>query len=70
MEEMISHYEDIKRNSFFSQLINLKQRGSIMEHIEDFQKLNIMENDIPGEHRVDVFIGTLKDSIQHEVFLW
>ena len=40
------------------------------EHIEDFQKLNIMVNDIPEEHRIDVFIGTLKDNIQHEVHLW
>ena len=25
-KEMIAHYEDTKRNTFFSQLINLKQR--------------------------------------------
>ena len=25
-EEMIAHYEDKKRNTFFSQLINLKQK--------------------------------------------
>ena len=40
MEEMIAHYEDTKRNTIFSQLIDLKQKGSMMEHIEDFQKLN------------------------------
>ena len=40
------------------------------KHIEDFQKLNIRVNAIPKEHRIDVFIGTLKDNIQHEVFLW
>jgi len=45
-EEMIAHYEDTKRNTFFSQLINLKQKCSMEEHIEDFQKLNIRENDI------------------------
>ena len=66
---MIIHYEDKKRNTFFSQLINLKQKGSMVEHIEDFQKLNIRVNDIQEEHRIDVFIGTLKDSIQHEVHL-
>ena len=27
MKEMIAHYEDTKRNTFFSQLINLKQKG-------------------------------------------
>jgi len=69
-EEMIAHYEDTKRNTFFSQLINLKQKCSMVEHIEDFQKLNIRENDIPEKQRIDVFIGTLKDNIQHEVRLW
>jgi len=64
---MIAHYEDTKRNTFFSQLINLKQKGSVVEHIEDFQKLNIRVTDIPEEHRIDLFIGTLKDNIQHEV---
>jgi hypothetical protein len=28
-EEMISHYEDTRRNTFFIQLINLKKKGSI-----------------------------------------
>jgi len=46
-EEMIENYEDTKRNTFFSQLINLKQKCSMAENIEDFQKLNIKENDIP-----------------------
>ena len=69
-EEMIAHYQDTKSNTFFSQLINLKQKGSMMEHIEDFQKLNIKVKYIPEEHRIDVFIGTLKDNIQHEVRLW
>ena len=70
MEEMIAHYEDTKRKTFFNQLINLKQKGSMMEHIKDFQKLNIRVKDIPEEHRIDVFIGTLKDNIEHEVHLW
>ena len=63
-------YEDTKRNTFFSQLINLKQKGSIAEHIEDIQKLNIRVNDILEKQRIDGFIGTLKDNIQHEVRLW
>jgi len=41
-----------------------------MEHIEDFKKLNIRVKGILEEHRIDVFIGTLKDNIQHEVCLW
>ena len=52
---------------FRSQLINLKQKCSVGEHIEDFQKLNIRVTDIPEENRIDLFIGTLKDNIQHEV---
>ena len=67
---MITHYEDTKRNTFFSPLINLKQKGSMAEHIEYFQKSNIRVNNIPEKQRIDVFIGTLKDNIQHEVRLW
>jgi len=32
--------------------------------------LNIRVTNIPEEHRVDVFIRTLKDNIQHEVHFW
>jgi hypothetical protein len=67
---MIAHYEDTRSNTFFSQLINLKQKGSVTEHIENFQRLNIKVTDIPDEHLINVFIGTLKDNIQHEVRLW
>jgi hypothetical protein len=69
MEEMIAQYEDTRSNTFFSQLINLKQKGSVTDHIENFQRLNIKVTDIPDEHLIDVFIGTLKDNIQHEVRL-
>ena len=62
---MIAHYEDTKRNTFFIQLINLKQKGLVVEHIEEFQKLNIRVADTPEEHMIDVFVGTLKDNIQH-----
>jgi len=41
-----------------------------MEHIEEFQKLNIRVKNIPEEHRIDVFIGSLNDNIQHDVHLW
>ena len=42
----------------------------MLECIEEFQKLNIRVSNIPEEHRIDVFIGTLKDNIQHEACLW
>jgi hypothetical protein len=67
---MIAHYEDTRSNTFFSQLINLKKKGLVTEHIENFQRFNINVTDIPDEHLIDVFIGTLKDNIQHEVHLW
>jgi hypothetical protein len=67
---MIAHYENTRRNTFFSQLINLKQKGSIAEHIKNFKRLNIKVMDILDEHLIDVFIGNLKDNIQHEVRLW
>ena len=65
-----THYEDTKRNTFFSQLINLKQKFSMAEHIEDFKNFNIRVNYIPKNQRIDVFIGTLNDNIQHEFRLW
>ena len=32
--------------------------------------MNIRVKDIPEEHKIDVFIESLKDNIQHEVQLW
>ena len=68
-EEIVAHYEDTKNNTFVSQLINLKQKVSMVDDIEDFQKLYIRVNDILEVHRIDIFIGTLKNKIQHEVYL-
>jgi len=70
MEEMIAHYEDIKGNTFFRQLINIKQKGSMAKHIDKFQNFNVRVNDIPENHNINVFIGTLKNNFQHEVRLW
>jgi hypothetical protein len=70
MKEMIANYEDTRSNTFFIQLINLKQKGLVTEHIDNFQRLNIKVTYIPDEHLIDVFIGTLKDNIEHEVRLW
>jgi hypothetical protein len=67
---MIAHYEDTRSNTFFSQLINIKQKGSVTKHIENFQRLNIKVTYIPDEHLIGVFIGTLRDIIQHEVLIW
>jgi hypothetical protein len=70
MDELIAHYGDIKRNTFFSQLINLQQRGPITEHIQQFQKLSLRVKNILEDNLLDLFMGTLKESIQHEVHLF
>ena len=44
IEEMITHYEDTKRNTFFSQLINIKKKGLVVENIEDFLELIFYRN--------------------------
>jgi hypothetical protein len=67
---MIAHYEDTRRNTFFSQLIILKKKGSVVEHIENFQRLNIKVTNIPYEDMIDVLHRNLKDKIQHDFFLW
>ena len=67
---MIAHYEDTKSNTFFSQLINLKQKGLVEESNEEFQNINIRVTDIAEEHGIDLFIRTLKDNIQYEVRIW
>jgi len=50
-------------------LINLKQRVLVVEHIDNFKRLNIKVIDIPKEHLTDIFIMTLRENIQHKVFL-
>ena len=64
---MIAHYEDTKSNTFFIQLINLKQKGLAREHIEDFQKIEYKGNWYSKGTQIDLFICTLKNNIQHEV---
>ena len=64
-EELISYYEDIKSNSFFSQLISIRQKGTVVEHIQQLQKLkNILDSNL-----LDLFMETLEENIQLEVRL-
>jgi len=67
---MTAHYEDTRNNTFPNQLICLKEKGLMMEHIEELQKFNIRVKNILEEHRIDIFIGTLKENIQHDVCIW
>ena len=69
IDEMISYYVDIKRNSFFFQLVNLTQKGPIIDHIQQFEKLSLRAKNISYYNLFYLFIGTLKENIQHEVRL-
>ena len=66
MEDLISYHDD-KNSTFFIQLVNLKQKGLVVEHIQQFQKLSLRVKNIPNDNLLDLFMGTLKDNIQHEL---
>ena len=51
-------------------MINLRQKGPVIEHIQQFQKLSLGVDGISNDKLLDLFIGTLKDKIQHEVRLF
>ena len=69
-EELIENYGDINRNTFFIQLVNLKQKGLGIENIKQFQQLSLRVKNISKYNFLDIFIGILKDNIQHEVCLF
>jgi hypothetical protein len=70
MDELIEHYGYINRNTLFSQLISLRQKGPITEHTQQFQKLNIKVKNIPEDNLLHLFMITLKENIQPEVHLF
>ena len=70
IEELISYHDDLKRNSFFTQLINLRKRGLVIKNIQHFQKLSLRVDGIPNNKLFDLFIGALNDNIQLEVCLF
>ena len=65
-EELISYHDD-KNNTFFIQLVNLKQKVLVSKHIQQFQHLSLRVKNIPNDNLLDLFVGTLKDNIQHEL---
>ena len=69
-EELITHYGDINNNTLFSELVNILQRGPITEHIHQFQKLSLRVKNVSQDNLLDLFMGTLKESIHHEVCLF
>ena len=50
--------------------MNLKQKCSVTDHIKQFQQLSLKVKNISEYNLLDLFIGTLKDNIQHEVRLF
>jgi hypothetical protein len=69
-DELISHYGYIKSSTLFSQLINLWKKGPITEHIQQFQRLSLRIKKILEDNLLYLFMGTLKENIQHEVRLF
>ena len=67
---MISYHDDIKSNYLFTQLINLRQKGLVREHLQQFQKSSLGVDGILDDKLLNLFIETLKDNIQHEVHLF
>ena len=70
IEELIAYHDDVKSNSFFNQLINLRQKGLVIKHIQKFQNLSLRVDVIPYGKLLGLFIGSLKDNIQHEAGLF
>ena len=61
-EELITYHDDVRINSLFTRLINLRKKGLVIEHIQQFQKLSLRVEGIPDDKLLDLFIGTLKDN--------
>ena len=53
-----------------SKKVHLKQKGPVIEHIKQFQQLSLTVKNISEDNLLDLFIGTLKDNIQHELHLF
>lgn len=68
--ELITYHDDVNNNSFFTQLINLRKKVPLIEHIQQIQKLSLRVKGIPDDKLFDIFIRTLKDNIQHDVCLF
>ena len=67
-KEFIPYHDDVKSNSFFTQFINLRKKG-LVEHIRQFQHLSLRVDGKIDDKLLDIFIGTLREKIQHEVNL-
>ena len=69
-KELIAYHDDVKSNSFFTQFINIRKRGLVIEHIQPFQRLSLKVDGILDDKLLDLFIGTFNDNIHQEVRLF
>ena len=51
-------------------MVNLKQKVSVTDHTKKFQHLSLRVKNISEDNLLDIFIGTLKYKIQHELRLF
>ena len=66
-EELQAQHSNSVTKNFFSQLAKLQQTGLVMDYIQKFQNLSLRVDTITEENLNDLFLGGLKDHIQHEV---
>ncbi|KAH9297684.1 hypothetical protein KI387_029366, partial [Taxus chinensis] len=66
-EELQLHYSSSVSDNYFSQLAKLRQIGSVKDYIHHFQNLSLRVENITEENLNDLFLGGLKDHIEHEV---
>ena len=69
-EELQAQYSNSVVENFFSQLAKLQQIGSVKDYIQKFQNLSLRVDTIIEENLNNLFLGGLKDHIQHEVCIF
>ena len=70
IEEILAQYSNSVIEKFFSQLAKLQQIGPLKDYIQKFKNLSLRVDTIIEENLNDLFLGGLKDHIQHEVRLF
>ncbi|KAH9306212.1 hypothetical protein KI387_010616, partial [Taxus chinensis] len=53
--------------NYFSQLAKLQQTGLVKDYVHQFQNISLRVENIPEENLNDLFLGGLKDHIEHEL---
>ena len=67
IEELQEQYRNSVTENFFNQLAKLQKTRSFKDYIQQFQYLSLRVDTITEENLNDLFLGGLKDHIQHEV---